>query len=92
MARSRTTGTRSTSFEFQHAAADLLGAEATVYFDRALLSRHVSPDLIVVATHQLIRTTSMAGPYRNAVQNAPLTDSYGNFGYAYFPRQLQRTQ
>jgi hypothetical protein len=33
-------------FEFQRAAADLLGAEVTVYSDGALRNQHVSPDLI----------------------------------------------
>jgi hypothetical protein len=31
-------------FEFQRAAADLLGAEVTVYSDGALRNQHVSPD------------------------------------------------
>ena len=33
-------------FEFQRAAADLLGAEVTVYSDGALRNQHVSPDLV----------------------------------------------
>src|ERR1017187_4493905 len=33
-------------FEFQRAAADLLGAEVTVYADGALSNQHVSPDLV----------------------------------------------
>ena len=33
-------------FEFQRAAADLLGAEVTVYSDGALSNQHVSPDLV----------------------------------------------
>ena len=32
-------------FEFQRAAADLPGAEVTVYSDGALRNQHVSPDL-----------------------------------------------
>jgi hypothetical protein len=33
-------------FEFQRAAADLLGAEVMVYSDGALRNQHVSPDLV----------------------------------------------
>ena len=33
-------------FEFQRAAADLLGAEVTVYSDGALGNQHVSADLV----------------------------------------------
>lgn len=33
-------------FEFQRAAADLLGAEVTVYSDGALRNQHVSHDLV----------------------------------------------
>jgi hypothetical protein len=33
-------------FEFQRAAAHLLGAEVTVYSDGALRNQHVSPDLV----------------------------------------------
>ena len=33
-------------FEFQRAAADLLGAEVTVYSDGALINQHVSPHLV----------------------------------------------
>lgn len=36
-------------FEFQRTAADLLGAEVTVYSDGALRNEHVSPDLIAAA-------------------------------------------
>ena len=37
-------------FEFQRAAADLLGAEATVYSDGALRNQHVSPDPVTVTS------------------------------------------
>jgi len=37
-------------FEFQRAAADLLGAEVTVYSDGALRNQHVSPDLVTVTS------------------------------------------
>jgi hypothetical protein len=33
-------------FEFQRAAADLLGAEVTVYSDGVLRNQNVSPDLV----------------------------------------------
>jgi hypothetical protein len=36
-------------FEFQRAAADLLGAEVTVYSDGALRNEHVSPDLVTAS-------------------------------------------
>ena len=36
-------------FEFQRAAADLLGAEVTVYSDGALRNQHVSPDLVAAS-------------------------------------------
>ena len=36
-------------FEFQRAAADLLGAEVTVYSDGALRNQHVSPNLVAAS-------------------------------------------
>ena len=37
-------------FEFQRAAADLLGAEVTVYSDEALRHQHDSPDLVTATS------------------------------------------
>jgi len=37
-------------FEFQRAAADLPGAEVTVYSDGALRNQHVSPDLVTATS------------------------------------------
>ena len=37
-------------FEFQRAAADLPGAEVTVYSDGALRNQHVSPDLVTITS------------------------------------------
>jgi hypothetical protein len=36
--------------EFQRAAADLPGAEVTVYSDGALRNQHVSPDLVTITS------------------------------------------
>jgi hypothetical protein len=37
-------------FKFQRAAADLLGAEVTVYSDGALRNQHVGPDLVTATS------------------------------------------
>ena len=37
-------------FEIQRAAADLPGAEGTVYSDGALRNQHVSPNLVTATT------------------------------------------